>query len=123
MVLKIKLLDSLIWKKNSDFYSSSKKTITVSNKNTHLPAFEVCVFRVNLRNHLSYKKVIHIYLYTYLKGFQMKKKISNPVTKSADICKNAVLPEKSKLLEKIRHFEKISFSSESPLEKDAHRYE
>ena len=26
---------------------------------------------------------------------------------SADICKNAVLPEKSKLLEKIRHFEKI----------------
>ena len=29
-----------------------------------------------------------------------KKIISNPVTKSADICKNAVLPEKSKLLEK-----------------------
>ena len=27
--------------------------------------------------------------------------------KSADVCKNAVLPEKSKLLEKIRHFEKF----------------
>ena len=31
----------------------------------------------------------------------------NPVTKSADIFKNAVLPEKSKLLEKIRHFLKF----------------
>ena len=36
----------------------------------------------------------------------MKKWFLNLVTKSADMCKNAVLPEKSKLLEKIRHFEK-----------------
>ena len=34
-----------------------------------------------------------------------EKKISNPVTKSADIFKNAVFPEKSKLLEIIRHFD------------------
>ena len=37
----------------------------------------------------------------------MKKEFykSGHVTKSVDICKNDVLPEKSKLLEKIRHFE------------------
>ena len=63
--------------------SSKKHTSTVSNKNIHLPVFEICVFRGYLRNHL------------------------NPVTNSADICKNAVLAEKSKLLEKIRRFEKF----------------
>ena len=35
---------------------------TVSNKYTHLADFETCVFRVYPRNHLSYKKVIYIYL-------------------------------------------------------------
>ena len=30
---------------------------TVSNKNTHLAVFKTSVFRVYLRNHLSYKKV------------------------------------------------------------------
>ena len=33
---------------------------TVSNKKTHLPDFETFVFRVYLRNHLSYKKVLYI---------------------------------------------------------------
>ena len=32
---------------------------------------------------------------------------SNPATKSADICKNAVLPKKGKVLEKIHHFKKF----------------
>ena len=64
----------------------------MSNKKTHLADFEICAFRVYLRNHLSYKKVIYIYL---------SEELSNPVTKSADICKNAVLPKKFKLLEKL----------------------
>ena len=34
------------------------------------------------------------------RAFRWTKKFWNPVTKSADICKNAVLPEKSKLYEK-----------------------
>ena len=71
---------------------------TVRNKNTHLPVFEVCVFRVYLWNHLNYEKFIYIYLHSCLKSFQMKKYFSNPVTKSTDIFKNAILPEKSKLL-------------------------
>ena len=65
---------------------------TVSNKNTHLAAFETCVFRVYLRNHLSYKKVIHVYQHPCLKSFQIIANFSNPATKSADICKNAVFP-------------------------------
>ena len=40
-------------------------------------------------------------------AFRWKKNFSNPVKKSADICKNAVLTEESKLLEKIRHFKKL----------------
>ena len=46
---------------------------TVSNKNAHLTDFETCVFHGYLRNHLSYKKVIYIYLHPFLKSFQMKK--------------------------------------------------
>ena len=71
----------------------------MSNKKTHLADFETCVFRVYLRNGLSYKKVNYIYLHPRLKTFQ--------ITKSADIFKNAFLPEESNLLEKIRHFEKF----------------
>ena len=71
---------------------------TVSNKKTHLAGFETCVFRVYLRN---------IYLHPCLQSFQIKKNFSNPVSKSAEINKKIVLPEKSKLLEKIHHFEKI----------------
>ena len=41
------------------------------------------------------------------RAFRWKNYFSNLVTKSADIFKNAVLPEKSKLFEKIHHFEKI----------------
>ena len=47
---------------------------TVSNKKTHLAVFGTCVFRVYLRNHLSYKKVIFMYLHPRLKSFQIKKK-------------------------------------------------
>ena len=32
------------------------------NKKTHLADFVTCVFRVYLRNHLSYEKVIYIYI-------------------------------------------------------------
>ena len=71
----------------------------MSNKNTHLADFETSVFRGYLRNHLSYKKVIYIYLHPCRKSFQMKKDLK-PVTKSADICKDAVLPEKNKLFKK-----------------------
>ena len=46
---------------------------TVSNKKTHLVDWETCVFRVNLRNQFSYKKVIYIYLHPRLMSFQMKK--------------------------------------------------
>ena len=55
---------------------------------------------------LELKKIFYIYLHPCQNSFQ-KKKISNPVTKSAEICKNAVLTEKSKLLENIHHFEKF----------------
>ena len=41
------------------------------------------------------------------RAFRWKNNFSNPVTKSADICKNAFLPEKSKLLEKNPMFWKI----------------
>ena len=84
--------------------SFGKNPYTVSNKYVHLAVFEICVFRVYLRNHLRYKKVIYIYLHPCLKSFQIKNNFWNPVTKSVDIFKNAVLPEKSKLLEKIHHF-------------------
>ena len=47
--------------------------ITVSDKNTHLPVFKLCVFRVYLRNHFTYKKVISIYLHPCLKSFHLKK--------------------------------------------------
>ena len=39
------------------------------------------------------------------RALRWKKIFSNPVTKSTDICKNAVVSEKIKLLEKIRHLE------------------
>ena len=48
--------------------SSSTYICTMSNKKTHLADFETCVFRVYLRNHLSY-----IYLHPCLKSFQMRK--------------------------------------------------
>ena len=50
------------------------------------------------------KKVFYVYVHPCLKSFQMKKYFWNPVTKSANIFKNAVFPEKSKVLEKNRHF-------------------
>ena len=53
--------------------NSFRSIVTVSNKKTHLAVFETCLFRVYLRNHLSYKKVIYIYLHPCLKSFQMKK--------------------------------------------------
>ena len=76
---------------------------TVSNKNTHLADFETCAFRGYFWNHLSYKKVLFASLSKELSD--KIKNFWNPVTKSANIFKNAVLPDKSKLLEKIRHFE------------------
>ena len=65
-----------------DFLASPCFICTVSNKNTHLPVFENCVFLVYLWNLLSCKKIIKIYLHPCLKEL-----FSNPVTKSADICK------------------------------------
>ena len=70
---------------------------TVSNKNTHLADFEACVFRGYLRNHLSYKKVFNI----YLQPFQIRSQNQLIFTKTL-FCQ-----QKSKLLEKIRHFEKF----------------
>ena len=52
---------------------SESSTSTVSNKNTHLPVFEICVFRLYLWNHYRCKKVSNFYLYPCLKSFQMKK--------------------------------------------------
>ena len=80
------------------------KRRTMCNKKTYLADFETWVFRVYLRNRLSYKKVIYIYSHPCLKSFKI---FSNLVTKSAVIFKNALLPNKSKLLKKIRHFEKF----------------
>ena len=59
---------------NRQFLVYGKVLHTVSNKNIHLPVFEICVFRGYLRNHLSSKKVFYIYLHPCLKSFQMKKK-------------------------------------------------
>ena len=57
-------------------------------------------------------------LFTFIRilvwrDFRCKKNFSNTVTQSADVCKNALLPEKSKLLKKIHYFEKFKnfFSS------------
>ena len=44
---------------------------TVSNEKTHLDVFKICPFRVYLRNLLSYKKVIYIYVHSCLKSFQI----------------------------------------------------
>ena len=41
---------------------------TVSNKNMNLAVYYAIVYRVYLRNHLSYKKVIYIYLHPRLKS-------------------------------------------------------
>ena len=59
---------------------------TVSNKKTHLADFEICVFRVYLRNHLSCKKS-YFHLFTSLSEelSDEKNNFSNLVTKSADI--------------------------------------
>ena len=43
----------------------------VSNKNTHLPVFEICVFRLYLQNHLRYKKRF------FLLFASLSKKLSN----------------------------------------------
>ena len=48
---------------------------TKGNKKKHLTILETCIFRVYLRNHLSYKKVVKIYLHSRLKSLQMKKRI------------------------------------------------
>ena len=80
---------------------------TVSNKNKHLADFETCVFRGYLRNTWAIKKLFTSICILVWRAFWWKSDFWNLVTKSADIFKNAVLPEKSKLLEKIRHFEKI----------------
>ena len=42
---------------HSHYLITFQNDITVSNKKTNLPDFETCVFRVYLRNHLSYKKL------------------------------------------------------------------
>ena len=65
--------------------------VTVSNKNTHLVDFEPCAFREYLQKHLSYKK---FFSSICIRAFRWKNNFSNPVTKSADIWKSAVLPEK-----------------------------
>ena len=68
---------------------------TVSNKNTHLADFETFVFHGYLR-----KSYLHLFASLSKELSDEKNNFWNPVTKSADICKNAVLPEKSNLLEK-----------------------
>ena len=63
---------------------------------------------VTKKKHSRYTKVISIYLNPCLKSFQMIFFFWNPVTKLADIFKNAAFPEKSKLLKKICHFIKFN---------------
>ena len=102
------LLSKVLYNIPSGFFHV--KTIQesiVSNKKTHLADFETCTFRVYLWNHLSYKRLFTSICILVWRAFWWKSDFWNLVTKSADIFKNAVLPEKSKLLEKIRHFEKI----------------
>ena len=82
---------------------------TVRNKNTHLPAFETCVFRVCLRTHLRYKKVSFFYLHPCLKSFQMNKYFLKPghkiswyfqkccfARKKESYCKKSAILKKSK---------------------------
>ena len=72
---------------------------TVSNKNTHLAAFQNNVFRINLRNYLSYKKVIYIYLHPHLKNFQITKESFKSGHKiSCYLQKTLFCQKKSKLL-------------------------
>ena len=80
---------------------------TYSEKqNKHIKLFLKLVFLAYIsRSTWATKKLFTSICIIVWGVFRWKKKISNPVTKSGDICKNAVLPEKSKLLEKIRHFE------------------
>ena len=44
---------------------------TVDNKKTHPPLFQP-FFPVYLRNHLSYKSYIYIFLYSFVKSFQLE---------------------------------------------------
>ena len=87
---------------------SWKSEYTVSTKKTHLANFETCVFRVYLWKHLSYKKNIYIYLHSCLRSFQIKKRIFQTRSQNQLIfAKTLFFQKKSKLLEKIRHFEKF----------------
>ena len=79
---------------------------TVSNKKTHLAVFETCVFSHISPEPLELQKS-YLHLFISLPEEHSEKKFSIPVTKPADICKNAVLPEKSKLLKKICNFERF----------------
>ena len=58
----------------SPFFTDPVKNMnpTVNNKKTHPPVFQHFVFLVNLRNRLSYKKYIYIFLHLFLKRFQLK---------------------------------------------------
>ena len=86
----------------------NKYCYTVSNKKTHLADFETYVFRIFLRNHLSCKTFLDIYLHPCLKSFQMKKKeFFKSCRKISRYLQKRCFVRKSKLLEKIRHFEKL----------------
>ena len=47
---------------------------SVTKKKTHLAVFETCIFRVYLRNYLSYKKVIYILVW---RAFRWKNNFSS----------------------------------------------
>ena len=58
---------------SNSYFVRNRVHVQSVTKSTHLPLFEICFFRVYLRNHLNYEKNIYIYLHSCLKSFQMKK--------------------------------------------------
>ena len=87
ILIKIIVFYGTLYRQEPDYFS-----VTVSNKNTHLPVFEIvnmCFSRVSPEP-LELQKS-YFFLFACL---SKKNNFSNPVAKSADIFKNAVLPEK-----------------------------
>ena len=70
-------------------------TSTVSNKNTNLPVFEICVFlHISPEPLKLQKSYLHLFAFLSEELSDEKNNFWYSVTKSGNIFKNAVLPEK-----------------------------
>ena len=91
-------------KVNKNNLSQNSAQLQWVTKKTHLADFENCVFRIYLSKKLELQKSF-LHLFASLSEELLDKNFFFQTR--SDICKNAVFPEKSKLLEKILYFENI----------------